>query len=211
LRAVVKLGGSTSREAEMRVWIAALAAAKLPLIIVPGGGPFADAVREAQRKTGFSDRAAHAMAILAMEQFAHIVLDGQPRLTAARSLLEMEHALATDHIPVWLPADMTRAAADIRESWDITSDSLAAWLAGKLGARALLLIKQSSDFSRDDTTESLMRRGILDAGFSEVLPAGVELRLAGPADAPAAFRAFAAGELVGLTIRSAIAPMERAG
>jgi dihydroneopterin aldolase len=213
---VVKLGGSTSRETEMRIWIAALETAKLPLVLVPGGGPFADKVREAQAKMGFSDRAAHAMAILAMEQFAHLILDeqanfdGPPRLMAARSPIEMEAALAAGKIPVWLPSSMTLAAEGIRESWDTTSDSLAAWLAGEVGAQTLLLIKQSRDFSDTDTVGTLMRRGILDTGFAEMLPQHAELWLAGPEDAPAAAHAFAAGRLVGTPIRRTTIPAEEA-
>jgi dihydroneopterin aldolase len=207
--AVVKLGGSTSHEAQGPVWIAALAKAALSLVIVPGGGPFADAVRAAQADMGFSDRAAHAMAVLAMEQFAHLILDeqpvadGRPRLVGARSLPEMQAALAAGRIPVWLPSCMALEAHDIRESWDVTSDSLAAWLAGKLTAQTLLLIKQSGDFSEGDTVGSLMQRGILDAGFAGMLPQGVELRLAGPADAPGAARTLASGGLPGVAIRSA--------
>ncbi|RUU72932.1 hypothetical protein EOD00_40425, partial [Mesorhizobium sp. M7A.T.Ca.TU.009.01.3.1] len=71
-RAIVKLGGSTAHAAEMKSWIAALAGSRLPIVIVPGGGLFADHVRETQTRMDFSDAAAHAMAILAMEQFGHV-------------------------------------------------------------------------------------------------------------------------------------------
>ena len=74
-RAVVKVGGSTADQPVLREWIAALAGSALPVVIVPGGGPFADQVRNTQRRIGFSNNAAHAMAILAMEQFGHIILD----------------------------------------------------------------------------------------------------------------------------------------
>ena len=110
----------------MDVWIAALAASSLPLVIVPGGGPFADQVRDAQKRMGFSDAAAHAMAILAMDQFGHVILDRHERLAPARSLDEIEHALTDGKIPVWLPSSMAIPAPDIPCSWDITSDSLAA-------------------------------------------------------------------------------------
>ena len=80
--AVVKLGGSTASAAGMDAWIAALAGSGLPLVIVPGGGPFADQVRQAQKRLGFSDGAAHAMAILAMDQFGHVILDRDERLIA---------------------------------------------------------------------------------------------------------------------------------
>jgi aspartokinase-like uncharacterized kinase len=200
---VVKLGGSTADQGEMRVWIAALATSSLPLVIVPGGGTFADQVRESQKRLGFSDRAAHAMAILAMDQFGHVILDRQERLVPARSLDEIEYALADRRIPVWLPSAIAIPAPDIPASWDITSDSLAAWLAGQLGAEALLLIKQTAAFSDRDDVRSLMARGIVDAAFASMLPAGIDFRLAGPADATTAGAALSSGQLPGIRVQAA--------
>lgn len=203
-RVVVKLGGSTAGAAELHVWIAALAAASLPLIIVPGGGPFANQVRDAQKRMDFSDAAAHAMAILAMDQFGHVILDRHERFVPAHSLGEMERALEEGRIPVWLPSRLSLAAPDIRASWDVTSDSLAAWLAGKVGADVLLLIKQSSDFSIVDDIDCLTAREIVDAGLCAMLPEGVDLYLAGPRDAATAGAKLTAGELPGVRISAAI-------
>lgn len=210
-RAVVKLGGSTAHAAEMGAWVAALAGSSLPIVIVPGGGPFADQVRQAQARMGFSDVAAHAMAILAMDQFGHVILDRHERLVEAHSLDDMEQALAVGKIPVWMPYRLSIAAPDIRASWDITSDSLAAWLAGKLGADALLLIKQSGAFSGNDTVDSLVAGGILDTGFAAMLPDGVDFRLAGPEDAAGAGAMFASGNLPGTRIATPIHPARKAG
>ena len=55
----------------------------------------------------------------------------------------------------------------------MTSDSLAAWLTGKIGADSLLLIKQTGAFSADDTVDSLTAGGIVDAALPTMLPAGV--------------------------------------
>jgi aspartokinase-like uncharacterized kinase len=207
--AVVKLGGSTAQAAEMNAWIDALAASSLPLVIVPGGGPFADQVREAQKRLGFSDAAAHTMAILAMEQFGHVILDRHVKLAAARSPEEIGQTLARGQVPVWLPSAMAIGAAGIPASWDITSDSLAAWLAGKLGAWALLLIKQTNAFSDTDDLDGLMANGLVDAAFGTMLPVGVEFHLAGPRDAATAHAAFAAGRLPGARMRPASNRMRR--
>ena len=66
--AIVKLGGSHSSGPHIRDWLAAIVAEAGGIVIVPGGGPFADAVRSAQPRMGFDDRAGDAMALLAMEQ-----------------------------------------------------------------------------------------------------------------------------------------------
>ena len=209
--AVVKLGGSTAFDAGMNVWPAALAGSALPLVVVPGGGPFANRVRAAQKRMGFSDRAAHAMAILAMDQFGHVILDRDDRLAPARSPEEIERVLRAGKIPVWLPSTLAIPAHDIRASWDMTSDSLAAWLAGKIGADGLLLIKQTSAFSERDDVAGLADKGIVDAGFSSVLPAGTDFFLASPEDASTAAVRLAARILPGTKVQLAAGPVRKAG
>ena len=201
--AVVKLGGSTADHKAMEVWTGALARSSLPLVIVPGGGTFADQVRDEQRRLGFSDAAAHAMAILAMDQFGHVILDRHERFSPARSPEDIEKALADGKIPVWLPSVMAVPAPDIPASWDITSDSVAAWLAGKLGAETLLLIKQSRAFANEDSVADLTARGIVDAHFATMLPAGIGLFIAGPDDAATAAAMFSSGRLPGIHISHA--------
>jgi aspartokinase-like uncharacterized kinase len=202
MRAVVKIGGSTADQPEMGVWVAALARSRLPIIIVPGGGPFADQVRAAQPNMGFSDRAAHAMAILAMDQFGYVILDRHEKMAPARSLADFERAIESGMVPVWLPSTMAIPASDIEASWDVTSDSLAAWLVGKLGAEGLLLIKQTSAFSDRDDIDSLAAKGIVDAAFAEMLPVGIDLHIAGPDDAATAHALLSSGCLPGVAVRS---------
>ena len=76
--AIVKLGGSHATGPHLWDWLAAIAAEAGSIAIVPGGGPFADAVRSAQASIGFDDRAAHAMALMAMAQFGCRAREPQP-------------------------------------------------------------------------------------------------------------------------------------
>ena len=74
--AVVKVGGSLgARPRTLRRLMSTLAvlARRHPLVVVPGGGPFADQVRRADRRFGLGDSPAHWMAILAMDQYAHLL------------------------------------------------------------------------------------------------------------------------------------------
>src|SRR5579885_2236793 len=66
---VVKIGGSLAKDRQWAAWLDVLAGRGGPLIVVPGGGAFADCVRAQQRVMGFSDKAAHRMALSAMGQF----------------------------------------------------------------------------------------------------------------------------------------------
>ena len=178
---VVKLGGSTAGHAEMQRWIDLLASASFPLVIVPGGGPFADQVRSSQKSLGYSDDAAHAMAILAMDQFGIAIAERHPQLRVARSISQIGEVLDAGATPVWLPSSMTLDAADIPPSWQITSDSLGAWLARQLHADDLLLVKQTDEYTNYTTVPELATAGIVDSMLPDMLGKGANLHVAGPA------------------------------
>ena len=81
----VKLGGSYAFSTHLKDWIDAIAACPGRVVVAPGGGPFADAVRMAQAKMGFDDRAAHQMALLAMDQYGCALANLGAGLTLAAS------------------------------------------------------------------------------------------------------------------------------
>ena len=166
---VVKLGGSFAFSAHLADWIAAIARCAGRAVIVPGGGPFADAVRAAQAQMGFDDLAAHRMALLAMEQFGCAITTLHEALSLADSLDSIRRSLANDQVPVWLPTQMALAAADIPPCWDITSDSLAAWLARKIGAERVLLVKHIEPGSEAVRATDLAARDIVDKAFADFL------------------------------------------
>jgi len=160
---VAKIGGSLWRSPQLGAWIAALRRFPYPLTIVPGGGPFADAVRAAQPVMGFSNGAAHGMALLAMEQYALALADVHAGLALVSTPQEAARVHARGGAALWRPFAMVRGASDIAASWDVTSDSLAAWYALQAGASALLLIK-SVDV---DSSADLVSKNIVDPSFTE--------------------------------------------
>lgn len=192
---VVKIGGSLAGSALLAHWLDALQRSPRPLTIVPGGGPFADAVRAAQRTMKFSDAAAHDMALLAMEQYAYALADQCKRLTLCETPLEAAKALARGAIALWRPFRMLRSAPDIDASWDITSDSLAAWYAAQSGARTLLLIKSVDAVLGGD----LVASGVVDPRFHKSAQ-GLTVFIAGPKALATAAEVFASGAEPGARI-----------
>jgi dihydroneopterin aldolase len=162
---VVKIGGSLTGAGDLQGWLAAAAACAGRIILVPGGGPFADAVRIAQPKLNFDDRAAHQMAVLAMEQFGCALASLHGQLKLAPSVAVMRRMMRDREVPVWLPARMVLAAREIPASWDVTSDSLAAWLAGKIGAERVLLVKRVELRHEPVSLEEAVSRGVADRAF----------------------------------------------
>jgi dihydroneopterin aldolase len=177
---IVKLGGSQASSPRLRDWLDAIAPGAGHVVLVPGGGPFADAVRDAQERMGFDDGAAHRMALLAMEQYGYALAALDGRLEPAADEDAIRRAMAAGRVPVWMPSRMALAAPDIAESWDVTSDSLAAWLAIKLGAGRLVLIKRVDVDGRVDIA-ALSARGVVDPALGPMLrESDIELAIVGP-------------------------------
>ena len=198
---VVKLGGSFAFSPVLGDWLEMVTRNAGHLVLVPGGGPFADAVREAQPKMGFDDAAAHHMALLAMEQYGRALVSLNGTLALAASLAAIRRLLSASKIPVWAPTSMVLGRVDIPSSWDVTSDSLAAWLARRLRARRLLLIKQIDPPADPIGADDLVRRGIVDPAFAASLRAGgIEASIIGPAQHAAAARALGRGDVIGSRI-----------
>jgi dihydroneopterin aldolase len=179
---VVKLGGSLLDSPDcLRIWLCCVASGGGRVVVVPGGGPFADAVRAAQRETGFDDRAAHRMALLAMEQCGLLFASLESSLVPAGSIGAIRTALQRGRVPVWMPSHLVADAEDISESWDVTSDSLAAWLARELGASTLWLVKACQIPDQDPTR--LAAGGIVDAAFPRYcIGAPFQVRVLGPGE-----------------------------
>ena len=164
---VVKLGGGVlaSVEAADAVLEALRSAAQLcRLLVVPGGGPFADVVRDIDHRFGLSDDAAHWMAVLAMDQHAHLMTGRLADAEMVSEPREIAGAIDAHRIPVLAPSRWLRAADPLPHSWDVTSDSIAAWVAGCVGARRLVLVKPAGVHAIDT---------VVDAYFSRALPPNV--------------------------------------
>ena len=152
------------------------------IVVVPGGGPFADAVRTFEASHGLSADAAHWMAILAMDQYAHVLAE---RIAGARMVEDpgaVEETLGKAGVAVLAPSRWMRAADVLPHTWQATSDSVAAFVAGALDAERLILVKPAAE---SETTVDPCFRSALPAGLPyTVLPwdrVGELARLAGVA------------------------------
>jgi len=163
---IVKLGGSLGRDPVLKEWLETLVElGSGRVVIVPGGGGFADEVREQQDLWRFDDLAAHNMAVLAMAQMALMMQGICPALALATSDADLRRAVQQARVPVWLPFEALREQRDTLTNWGVTSDSLAAWLANRLNAEGLLLVKACAiDPSMD--VAKCAAAGIVDEQFA---------------------------------------------
>ena len=146
------------------------------LLAVPGGGPFADAVRAADRTIGLTATAAHWMAILGMDQYAHLLasrVSGTQLVHHPSDIVAAYRALC---VPILAPFSWLHADDPLPHSWDVTSDSIAAWVATRLGASRLVLVKP--------VTGAL--GSLVDAYFERALGPAVEATVVDPSGLAAA-------------------------
>lgn len=162
---VVKLGGSLAAWSELPACLASLVAR--PCIIVPGGGPFADQVRDSQRRWRFDDATAHDMAILAMAQFGRMLAGLNRALRIARTMTALQARVADGLATVWVPDPDDADLRAVPPSWDITSDSLAAWLSCRVRATELILLKSAPVPSEEGDLERFAKSGIVDPAFAQ--------------------------------------------
>lgn len=212
LAAIVKLGGGLAREPALSHWLAAIVEAPRPRLVVPGGGPFADAVRTLQPRLGFDDRTAHAAAILAMQQYALVLAELEPRLVPVEAEPEIEAAAVAGRSAIWFPWAMIGRDPTIEASWRVTSDSLSLLLAIRLGVPELLLVKAAALPALPIGLESLAERGLLDEAFPE-LARGYRgrIRLASVCAPEALAQGGLAPDRAGLPGAAGVATLDRAG
>jgi dihydroneopterin aldolase len=199
---VVKLGGSVVRSSELPAWLDAIAQSPRPIVVVPGGGALADEVRSCQGQLGFGDAVAHRMALLAMDQLAWAVAGVRRGFDVGATEPELRAALERGSVAVWAPYALVAERTDLEESWRLTSDSLALWLAGRIGAARCYLIKSIARKGHGASAGQLARDGIVDAAFPDMLAeTGIPAILLGRGD-QTAFAACLGGqaEACGATI-----------
>lgn len=165
----MKLGGSVIRSGALADWLDVIAASPEPLVVVPGGGALADEVRACQSELGFGDPVAHRMALLAMDQLAWAVAGTRPGFSVGATEEELQRTLDQGQVAVWAPYAAIAGRTDIENSWRLTSDSLALWLAARLAAPRCYLIKSIARKGTRLGAEGLAREGVVDEAFPAML------------------------------------------
>lgn len=157
MEAVVKVGGSLAgypdslRELCKRL---ASLARDHKILVVPGGGKFADAVRDFGKNFTLSNSVAHKMAILAMDQFGLFLSDVTPNSFVTYSLEEVTNS-SIGRLPIFLPSKLFFHEDPLEHSWNVTSDSIAAYIADKMSADKLILVTDVDGiFTKDPKRKS---------------------------------------------------------
>lgn len=143
MEALIKVGGSLSADPQALKSLCQFMgrlAEEYAIVIVPGGGGFADTVRHYDRIYRLPATVTHRMAILAMDQYGLMLSGLAPNSFITYSLREARRA-GRGRLPILLPSRLMFRRDPLENSWRVTSDSIAAYIAAEAGAKRLVLAK----------------------------------------------------------------------
>ena len=109
------------------------------IIIIPGGGSYANFVREIDKELNIGDTIAHWMAIYTMNYNGYIIRQNYPSIILIEKIDDLK--TADQAISLFLPFKYLKKNDPLPHSWDVTSDSITLYIAHKLDLRECFLIK----------------------------------------------------------------------
>ena len=169
--ALIKIGGSLYSSVdlpELRAHWARLAQ-RHRILALPGGGPFADQVRAADTRYRLSDSAAHWMAILAMDQYAYLLADLIPNAMLIRDHASAKKVCKEKRLTILAPSTLLLEHDPLPHSWNVTSDSIAAWVAARWQIKLLVLIKSTEMPTEEAQVDDLVTSELVDPYFGDAL------------------------------------------
>lgn len=184
---VLKLGGSLLDRPELAEELAQLVSRLGPRVaVLAGGGPLADVVRDWHGPHRLTEPAAHRLAMRTLDVTAELIARLLPHAVLCSSVGDVHRVWQWERPAVVLPAAWFETESGwfagqprlsvglLPETWDVTSDTLAACVAVDLQAELWLL--KSVDWPADVALPEAARRRLLDDAFPRVAPLVPEIR-----------------------------------
>lgn len=169
--AVVKVGGSLLDWPGLAASLSAYLASRRGdrLVLVVGGGKFADALRDLDSRQALGEEASHALALRVLDLTAHVLAAIVPGLRAIDDPGEIPPAWNLGLVPVLAPRRFLdaddREPDPLSHTWSTTTDAIAARVALRLGAPELALLKSADRPEGADWIEAA-RLGLVDPEFA---------------------------------------------
>ena len=146
IKQVVKIGGSLFPDHAINL---ARRLENTSSVIILGGGEFANLIRKYDSQINFSDEANHWAAIECMDITARLVSDKVESARLAYTIEEIEKISDDGFTPIFAVSDFLRREDPFECSWDVTSDSIAAYVAHLLNANLLIVTDVNGIYTQE--------------------------------------------------------------
>ena len=176
---ILKIGGSwiTSNHLNELIDLLKKKTSTDNLILVVGGGCFADSVRWAFKKKKMSMKTANYLALKSTEIFARMLKEIDEDIQLIKNIKSLKKK---GNLKVWLPSKLLKEESSFLKNWDSTSDSVAAWLYEKLNAKGLLFIKSLKLTRKRYNLKYLQDQKIIDQNVGKYILKKNDIRIVGP-------------------------------
>ena len=177
---IIKIGGSWIDKAELNELIISLSKySKFEnIILVVGGGCFADAVRLVYASKQMSEKTGHFIALKATEMFAHILKEINKSISLVNDIESLK--IIDKKLKVWMPSIVLKDESSFLSSWESTSDSVAAWLHTKVKSKGLVFIKSVIFEKKKYKLKYLQDKNVLDKNVDKYLYKQKNIKIIGP-------------------------------
>ena len=146
IKQVVKIGGSLFPDYAIEL-------AKKPnntnSLIILGGGEFANLIRKYDSTQNFSSEVTHFTAIDCMDIIAKLVNDKVDSTKLAFSIDEINEISDEGFTPIFVVSDFLKKEDPFECSWDVTSDSIAAYVAHIFNANLFIVTNVNGIYTQE--------------------------------------------------------------
>tara|TARA_X000001036_G_scaffold439293_1_gene489864 strand:+ start:2510 stop:3121 length:612 start_codon:yes stop_codon:yes gene_type:complete len=148
------------------------------LILVFGGGIFADSVRKVYANINMTEKTGNFLALKSTEIFSHLV----NQMFSHTCLISDPNDLSvkTEKLKIWMPSKTLKNEATFIKNWDSTSDSVAAWLHNRICSKGLIFIKSLTLKKKSYKLSYLKGKNVLDKNIDKYLLRNENIKIIGP-------------------------------
>ncbi|WP_178648941.1 delta 1-pyrroline-5-carboxylate synthetase [uncultured Methanobrevibacter sp.] len=132
-------------------------------VVILGGGEFANLIRKYDLELDLSDKVAHWTAIDAMDIMAKLTADKVESAEIANDLNEAFALLSKGLTPILITSNILRSEDPFENSWDVTSDSIAAYISHMLNANLLIVTDVNGIYTQEPNVKGAKFIDIIDA------------------------------------------------
>ena len=150
IKQVVKIGGSLFPDYAIKL---ANELENTNSLIIMGGGEFANLIRKYDSQQNFSSEVTHYTAIDCMDIIAKLVNDKVESARLVYSLKEAIEVSDNDLTPIFAVSEFLKSEDPFECSWDVTSDSIAAYISHSLNAKLLIVTNVNGIYTREPSEE----------------------------------------------------------
>ncbi|MDD3985779.1 MAG: delta 1-pyrroline-5-carboxylate synthetase [Methanobacterium sp.] len=155
---IIKIGGSLFPENAIKLCEAIKEfnnslQSPVKILIICGGGVFANKIRDYNKKIQFSNTANHKSAILCMDIIGTLLADKVKEYKTVKSIEKAELLLDQGMIPIIIPSDIMEHLDPLEHSWRVSSDSIALYLSNLIKAKLLIATDVDGIYTHDPSQD----------------------------------------------------------